>query len=83
MGADWRCDDLQFFIARVAFDQMEEEDIRKKLDTIPTRFKLPEGDVDLLIRSAGEILRRDEEYRAFLKSFSSEMVISRRMLSTQ
>jgi len=83
VGADWRCDDLQFFIARVAFDQMEEEDIRKKLDTIPTRFKLPEGDVDLLIRSAGEILRRDEEYRAFLKSFSSEMVISRRMLSTQ
>jgi len=79
VGADWKCDNLDFFTTRVAFDQMPDEDIRDKLDSIPTRFKLPEADVDLLIRSAGEILRNDEEYLSFLKSFSSEMVISRRM----
>lgn len=83
VGAGWKCDDLAFFTARVAFDQMEDQQVRDKLDTIPTRFKLGKGDVDLLIRSAGEILRNDEEYRAFLKTFSSEMVISRRMLPAQ
>ncbi|WP_245410386.1 patatin-like phospholipase family protein [Dichotomicrobium thermohalophilum] len=83
VGPDWQCDDLDFFTARVAFDQMQDEKIRDRLDSIPTRFKLPEEDVDLLIRSAGEILRADDEYRAFLKSFSSEMVISRRMVPVQ
>jgi len=80
VGEGWKCDDLAFFTARGAFDQMEDQQVRDKLDTIPTRFKLGEDDVDLLIDSAGEILRKDDEYRAFLKTFSSEMVISRRML---
>lgn len=83
VGPEWDCDDLDFFTARVAFDQMPDAKTRARLDAIPTRFKLPEDDVDLLIRSAGEILRKDDEYRAFLESFSSEMVISRRMLPTQ
>jgi NTE family protein len=83
VGPDWQCDDLDFFTARVAFDQMPDETVREKLDTIPTRFKLAEQEVDLLIRAAGEILRNDDEYRAFLKSFSSEMVISRRMVPAQ
>lgn len=83
VGADWACDDLQFFTTRVAFEKMPDAQTREKLDTIPTRFKLPAEDVDLLIRSAGEILRDDEGYRSFLKSFSPEMVISRRMLEAQ
>ncbi len=83
VGPDWQCDDLDFFTARVAFDQMPDETVREKLDVIPTRFKLAAEQVDLLIRSAGEILRNDDEYRAFLKSFSSEMVISRRMVPAQ
>ncbi len=83
VGPEWQCDDLAFFTSRVAFDQMPDQEIREKLDSIPTRFKLSEEDVDLLIRSAGEILRSDDEYRAFLKSFSSEMVISRRVAPTE
>jgi NTE family protein len=83
VGPDWKCDQLDFFTTRVAFDQMPNEDVRDKLDSIPTRFKLSPEDVDLLIRSAGQILRDDDEYGDFLKSFSSEMVISRRMLTAQ
>ncbi len=83
IGPDWQCDNLAFFTTRVAFDQMPDENVREKLDAIPTRFKLPAEDVDLLIKSAGELLRQDDEYRAFLKSFSSEMVISRRMIPGQ
>ncbi|MFP4538130.1 MAG: patatin-like phospholipase family protein [Dichotomicrobium sp.] len=83
VGPDWACDDLAFFTARIAFDQMPDEDVRERLDSIPTRFKLPEDDVDLLINSAADILRNDESYRAFLKSFSSEMVISRRMMTAE
>jgi len=79
VGPGWKCDELAFFTTRVAFDRMGDERTREKLDAIPTRFKLPEEDVDLLIKSGGEILRDDDAYRDFLKSFSSEMVISRRM----
>ena len=83
VGPGWACDDVQFFTVRVAFDQMPDEGVRQKLDEIPTRFKLPRESVDLLVRSAGDILRADEDYRAFLKSFSSEMVISRRMMQAR
>ncbi len=83
VGDDWACDGLEFFTTRVAFDKMPDAATRARLDTIPTRFKLPAEDVDLLISSAGEILRGDEDYRAFLKSFSAEMVIATRMLDAQ
>jgi NTE family protein len=79
VGAGWQCDDLEFFTTRVAFDQMPDDSVREELDDIPTRFTLPEDDVDLLIQSGGEILRADDAYRAFLRSFPSELVISRRM----
>jgi len=83
VGPDWACDDLQFFTTRVSFDRVPNAATRKRLDAIPTRFTLPAEDVDLLIRSGGQTLRNDGAYRDFLKSFSSEMVISRRILEAQ
>jgi NTE family protein len=72
----WRCDELSFHIVRIAFDKMPDDAIRTQLDKIPTSFQLPEKSVDLLIQSAGTILRQDKEFRSFLRSFPSDLVIT-------
>ena len=60
----WSCSDLQFFIGRVDFDQLETERA-KRLDAIPTRFKLPVETVDELIAAGGDALLRSPTYRNF------------------
>ncbi len=50
---DWRCSNIKFEIAEMAFDQFEPER-RAKLEKIPTRFTLPTEDVDLLIESGAD-----------------------------
>ncbi len=47
---DWRCSNIKFEIAEMAFDQFDAER-RARLEKIPTRFKLATDDVDLLIQS--------------------------------
>lgn len=76
--AGWNCRELSFHIVRAAFDQMDDPKVRMKLDMIPTRFKLARESVDLLISAAGEILRKDEDYQAFLRSFTSHRLIAAR-----
>ncbi len=63
----WNCRDLQFFIGRLTFDQLEKEraDI---LNKIPTRFKLPVESVDELIAAGSDALLRNPSYRKFLGS---------------
>jgi NTE family protein len=43
--------------------------MRARLEKIPTRFKLPKDDVDLLISSAGSLLRQNPGYKEFLATF--------------
>ncbi|HEV2159453.1 patatin-like phospholipase family protein [Bradyrhizobium sp.] len=52
----WQCKDITFKITEVSFDQ---SDNSARLSSIPTRFKLPEADVDLLIRSGESIVAAD------------------------
>ena len=65
--ANWNCRDLKFFIGRVNFDQLEPERAQK-LNTVPTRFKLPAEDVDLLIEAGADSLRSNGAFKAFLAS---------------
>lgn len=74
----WNCRDLSFHIVRASFDQVKDEQVRAKLETIPTRFKLPRESVDLLISSAGMVLRDDPEYQAFLRTFRSHRLVALR-----
>lgn len=67
----WNCRDLSLHVAKVSFDQMKERSVRNRLEKIPTRFKLPKDDVDLLISAAGSLLRQNENYREFLATFPS------------
>lgn len=64
----WNCRDLAFHVVKVTFDQMPDAKIRQTLQNIPTRFKLSEENVDLLIDSAGAILRRNSAFQRFLAS---------------
>jgi NTE family protein len=62
----WDCRNLSLQVAKVSFEQMREQSVKARLDKIPTRFKLPKDDVDLLIASAGSLLRQNSNYKEFL-----------------
>ncbi len=65
----WNCRELSLQVAKVSFEAMREPSVKARLDRIPTRFKLPKDDVDLLIASAGSLLRQNPNYREFLATF--------------
>jgi NTE family protein len=65
-GRPWNCRDLSFHVVKVTFDQMPNDALKAELEKIPTRFKLDEKNVKLLIDSAGAILRRNSTYQRFL-----------------
>ncbi len=64
----WNCRDLSFHVVKVTFDQMPDAAVRAKLESIPTRFKLKKPNIDLLLDSAGAILRRNSAFQRFLAS---------------
>lgn len=67
-GGPWNCKDLSFHVVKVTFDQMPDPATRAKLEAIPTRFKIEKENVDLLLDSAGAILRRNSSFQRFLAS---------------
>jgi NTE family protein len=62
----WNCRALSMQVAKVSFEAMREPSVKARLDKIPTRFKLPKDDVDLLISSAGSLLRQNPSYKEFI-----------------
>ena len=65
--AGWNCRDVQFFLGEIAFDQLGPERT-KALSAVPTRFKLPQDQVDMLIAAGGDALRESDVFRQFLAS---------------
>jgi NTE family protein len=65
--AHWNCRDLKFFVGRAGFDELSAECARK-LNAIPTRFKLPAEDIDRLIAAGADAVRANSAYKAFLVS---------------
>lgn len=63
----WNCKDVKFFVGRVSFDQLGQARANQ-LNTVPTRFKLPEDSVDLLIQAGQDALRNNATYRSFISS---------------
>jgi NTE family protein len=64
LGAGWRCDGLGLYIDLISFGQLGEPRT-SQLNAIPTRFSLPAQDIDLLITSGAEALRRSSTFQAF------------------
>lgn len=67
-NSQWNCRDVSFHVVKVTFDQMPDPTVRAKLESIPTRFKIEKENVDLLLDSAGAILRRNGAFQRFLAS---------------
>lgn len=66
-GPRWNCRDVKFFVGRVSFDQLGQARAAQ-LNQVPTRFKLPEESVDMLIQAGQDALRNNATYRSFLSS---------------
>lgn len=65
--AGWNCRDLKFFIDRIGFDQLEPTRAAE-LGKVPTRFHLPEHQVDQVTAAGRDALRANSTLQAFLKS---------------
>jgi NTE family protein len=61
----WSCSDLQFFIGRLGFDQLEPARAAA-LEAVPTRFQLPQAQVDDVIAAGRDTLRASTVFKAFV-----------------
>ncbi len=64
---------VTFDFIEVSFNQVHDEDQRQALNNIGTNFDLDDDEVDLLIKSADEVLRAAPDFRAFLKRTSGRV----------
>jgi NTE family protein len=64
LSAGWRCNDLSLYIDLISFGQLGEPRT-SQLNAIPTRFSLPAQDIDLLVTSGADALRRSSTFQAF------------------
>jgi NTE family protein len=62
----WDCKDVQFHVLDLSFDQVTDQDLLAKLEEIATAYVLPQAQTDLLVKTAGELLRSNPKFRDFL-----------------
>jgi NTE family protein len=62
---NWNCRDVKFHIGRLGFDQLGVARAAA-LDAVPTRFRLPEEQVDLVIGAGQQALQASAAFRAFM-----------------
>jgi len=60
----WNCSDLKFFVGRLGFDQLDAAR-SAELDAVPTRFQLPQEQVDSVIAAGRDVLRASPAFRSF------------------
>ena len=62
---DWRCSNISFDVVEIDFNLLEPERAAK-LDRVPTRFYLPEEQVDLVVQAGTDALLAHPTIRAVL-----------------
>ena len=62
---DWRCSNISFDVVEISFDQLDAARAAQ-LDQVPTRFHLPEEQVDLVAQAGTDALWRIPTARAVL-----------------
>ena len=63
----WNCRDIEFFMGRVAFEQLGPERAAA-LNAVETRFTLPPDQIDMVITAGQDALNTSNAFHAFLKS---------------
>ena len=64
-AGDWRCSNISFDVVEISFDQLEPERAAQ-LDQVPTRFVLPEEQVNLVVQAGTDALLAHPTVRAVL-----------------
>ena len=54
---DWRCTDIEVTVLRLSFDDLGPERARQ-LSVVPTRFSLPEDQVNAVVQAGRDVVRR-------------------------
>ena len=72
----WDCKDVKLFVGEVSFANLPTE-MRDRVDTVPTRLKLQEAQVDLAIEASRLATRLTPEYNGFLASLTGNDVDQR------
>ena len=70
------CQTQKLFVGEVSFANLPTE-MRDRVDTVPTRLKLPEAQVDLVIEASRLATRLTPEYNGFLASLTGNDVDQR------
>ena len=63
----WDCEDLKLFVSEVSFDALD-DGMQAQLNQVPTRLRLPTGQVDLVIEAGRQATRANPEFNGFLRS---------------
>lgn len=64
---DWDCRDVKLFVGEVGFSDLPDS-LSEKLNAIPTRLSLSEGEVDLAIHAGRMATRANPELNGFLRA---------------
>ena len=62
----WGCKDVHFDVLDLRFDQVKDQSLLAELEAIPTAYVLPQAQTDLLVKTAGDLLRNNPKYKDLL-----------------
>lgn len=62
--------EVKFYLAEVSFESLEEKSVKSFFNNLPTSLELSDSDVDVLIRTGRDLLRKSPQFRAFLAASS-------------
>ena len=74
--AGWDCKDVKIFVGEASFADLPAE-MKEAMNKVPTRLKLPQGDVDLSIKAGRLATRMTPEVNGFLASLEGNPVEAR------
>ena len=72
----WDCKDVKLFVGEASFASLPTT-LRDQLDAVPTRLKLPEAQVDMVIAAGRQATRLTPEFNGFLASLDGNDVEAR------
>lgn len=72
----WDCKDVKLFVGEASFASLP-SNLRNELDAVPTRLKLPEAQVDMVIEAGRQATRLTPEFNGFLVSLEDNAIATR------
>jgi NTE family protein len=66
---NWNCKDVQFFVGRLAFEQLGPQRAAQ-LNVVETNFHLPPDQVELVVSAGRDALKNSSVFRSFLMSLA-------------